>query len=51
MCRFNQLLGFSMIAFGLGIWVGLWLESGILSVGFGLLMLGLGFAMCRCRKI
>lgn len=51
MCRFNQLWGFSLMAFGLGVWVGLWLEGGIFCTGFGLLMILIGAGMCRSRKM
>lgn len=51
MCRYHQLWGSSLIAFGLGVWVGLWLECGVLSIGFGLLMVLLGCLMLRSRKI
>lgn len=51
MCRFHQLWGSAMIAFGLGVWVGLWLEGGFLCIGFGLLMVLLGCVMIRSRKI
>ncbi len=39
MCRFHQLWGCVLIAFGLGILFGAWLEGGFLCTCFGL---GLG---------
>lgn len=43
MCRQNQLFGCALMAFGLGLLIGAWLESGFLChcFGFGLLVLGL----------
>jgi hypothetical protein len=43
MCRQNQLLGFCLIAFGLGVLVGLGLEGGFLcwSLGIGLILAGI----------
>lgn len=48
MCRQNQLWGCMLIAFGVGILIGLWLEGGFLCgcLGLGLLVLGL----CVARK-
>lgn len=51
MCRFNQLWGFSLMAFGLGICVGLWLEGGFFCIGFGVLMILLGVGVCKSKKI
>ena len=46
MCRRNQLLAFALVAFGMGLLVGLWLSSGFVcgclgvgSVTFGLFIL------------
>lgn len=46
MCRQNQLLGCVVLAFGLGILVGLWLEGGFIAhcLGFGLIVLGCSVA-------
>lgn len=46
MCRHNQLWGCILIAFGFGILVGLWLESGFMvhCMGFGLMFFGCGVA-------
>lgn len=43
MCRQNQLFGCSLMAFGFGILIGMWLESGFLCgcLGIGLLICGL----------
>lgn len=48
MCRQNQLWGFIMMAFGLGLLIGLWLEGGFFCgcIGFGLMILG----ACVLRK-
>lgn len=42
MCRRNQLLGLGILAFGLGLLVGCWLESELLRncLGLGLLAAG-----------
>lgn len=44
MCRQNLLWGAAVCAFGLGILIGTWLESGFFChlAGFGLLLLGFG---------
>lgn len=47
MCRHNQLWGFVAIAFGLGILIGTWIESGFLT---GCLGLGLVLAGCACLR-
>ena len=46
MCRQNQLWGCVLMAFGLGVLIGMWLESGFLCYlfGIGLLVLGAGMA-------
>lgn len=43
MCRQNQMWGATVLAFGLGVLVGTWLESGFFChvVGFSLILLGL----------
>lgn len=43
MCRKNQLYGFTLIAFGVGLMIGNWLESGIFCflLGLGGVFLGL----------
>ena len=43
MCRRNHLWGFSMIAFGLGLIVGLCLESGFFCSFLGVGLITLGF--------
>ena len=47
MCRRNQLWGCILIAFGIGVLVGTWLESGVFCFLFGLLALFSGVAVCR----
>ena len=44
MCRYNQLWGCVMMAFGLGILIGTWLEGGFLChcFGFGVIVVGVG---------
>ena len=48
MCRQNQLFGCAMIAFGLGVLIGTWLESGFLCHCMGLATLV--FGVCVLRK-
>ena len=47
MCRQNHLYGGCVLAFGLGVLIGTWLESGLVChlLGFGLIFLG--FAVIR----
>lgn len=42
MCRQNQLWGCMLLAFGLGMLVGLWIEGGFIAhcFGFGFIILG-----------
>ena len=49
MCRNNQLVGCSLISFGLGILVGTILKSGFLCCLIGLGMLVLGFCILQKR--
>lgn len=49
MCRRNHLWGFSLIAFGLGLIVGLCLESGFFCSFLGVGVITLGF-WCMGRK-
>ena len=44
MCRQNQMWGAAVLAFGLGVLIGTWLESGFFChiFGFGLIFLGTG---------
>lgn len=46
MCRHNQLWGCVLMAFGLGVLIGVWLEGGFLChcLGFGLIVIGFGMA-------
>ncbi len=47
MCRHNQLWGCALIAFGLGLLVGTWLESGLFCHLLGFFVLFSGVAVCR----
>ncbi len=47
MCRRNQLWGCSLLAFGIGVLVGTWLESGLVCHLFGLLAIFCGWSVCR----
>ena len=46
MCRRNQLWGCMLLAFGVGLLIGLWIECGFLAhcFGFALIVLGIGVA-------
>ena len=50
MCRHNQLWGCTLMAFGLGVLIGLWLESGFFCVCFGLGLIFTGFCVCGKNK-
>ena len=45
MCRQNQLWGCTLLAFGIGVLIGTWMQSGFVChlLGIGLILLGLGF--------
>ncbi len=47
MCRRNQLWGCVLIAFGVGVLVGTWMESGLFCHLFGLLAVFCGCGVCR----
>ncbi len=47
MCRHNQLWGCILIAFGIGIFVGTWLESGFLCGCFAFGIALVGFCIAR----
>lgn len=47
MCRRNQLWGYILLAFGGGVLVGTWLESGLFCHLFGLLAIFSGIAACQ----
>ena len=47
MCRRNQLLGCVLLAFGVGLLFGTWLESGLFCHLFGLLAIFGGVGVCR----
>lgn len=49
MCRRNQLLGWILLAFGLGLLVGKCLESGFLSTVVGIGLIVIGFCVMRRR--
>jgi len=50
MCRQNQLIGCALLAFGIGLLIGLWLEGGFLPgcIGLGLLVCGIAVG---CKKM
>ena len=43
MCRKNHLWGLSVLAFGLGLLIGCWLESELAQICFGLVLIAGGF--------
>jgi len=45
MCRRNQMWGCALVAFGLGLLVGMWIEGGFLAhcLGFGIIFFGIAF--------
>jgi hypothetical protein len=45
MCRQNQLRGWALACFGIGILLGLWLEGGFLTYVFGIGSVILGLCM------
>ena len=47
MCRKNQLCGCAVMAFGVGVLLGLWIEGGFFAHCFGIGMLLLGFCIGR----
>lgn len=47
LCRRNQLLGYSVLAFGAGVLVGLWINSGFFAHCFGILLMGVGMYIAR----
>ena len=47
MCRRNHLIGFVSVAFGLGVLIGTWIESGFLSGCLGLGLVCVGFVFVR----
>ena len=47
MCRQNLLYGGCVVAFGLGVLIGTWLESGLLCHLLGLGLIALGFCVIR----
>jgi hypothetical protein len=49
MCRRNELCGCALITFGLGLLIGILLESGFISSCIGLVFIGLGF-WCGKKK-
>lgn len=49
MCRQNQVLGFSLLAFGLGVLIGCCMESGFWSFVLGLGAIVFGFIQIQKR--
>lgn len=49
MCRQNQLWGCVLLAFGLGVLIGLWIESGFLAHCFGFAVIFVGCGVIRRR--
>lgn len=49
MYRQNRLYGCSLVTFGIGVLVGIWLKGGFWAHCFGLGLVFLGVRMC-CRK-
>lgn len=47
MCRYNFLWGGMLLAFGLGVLIGLWLEGGFFCFCFGILMMGMGYLVMK----
>ena len=47
MCRKNQLWGCVLMAFGLGILVGTWLDGGFLCHCFCVAVIAIGGSMCK----
>ena len=47
MCRQNQLLGCMLLAFGVGLLIGLWIECGFWAHCFGFGLIFIGFTFCR----
>lgn len=47
MCRKGQVLGITLIALGIGVLLGLWMKSGLLSHCFGFGMIGIGYFIMR----
>ena len=47
MCRQNQMWGAAVLAFGFGILVGTWLQSGFFCHLAGIGLIALGFAVLR----
>ncbi len=49
MCRHNQLLGCILLAFGLGVLIGIWINGGFFAHCFGVGMMVLGWFVIRRR--
>jgi len=47
MCRRNHLWGCALIAFGLGLLIGTWLDGGFLTNCFGFALIVVGFGMMK----
>lgn len=49
MCRNNQFWGGVLTAFGLGVLMGIWIESGFLAHCFGFALIIGGLCVCKKR--
>ena len=47
MCRHNQLWGSILLAFGIGVLVGMWIEGGFFTYCFGFGLIACGFCVWR----
>ena len=47
MCRYYQLWGSILVAFGFGILIGIWIEGGFFSHCLGFLLMIIGFGIGR----
>lgn len=47
MCRQNQLWGCMLLSFGLGVLIGLWIESGFFAHCFGFALVLVGICVTR----
>lgn len=49
MCRYHQLWGCIVMAFGIGVLIGLWIEGGFLAHCFGFSLIIVGVAVAKKR--
>lgn len=47
MCRRNQLIGLTVLGFGLGLLIGCWLESGFIRIFFAVIALLAGLLLLQ----